>query len=277
MTMRKIERIVRGRATSDGAGVRLTRIIGAPELPDLDPFLMLDEFGSDDPNHYIGGFPDHPHRGFETVTYLLAGEVAHADSAGHRGTLTAGSVQWMTAGRGVVHSEMPRMTEGLLRGFQLWVNLPAARKMDKPAYREFSAGSIPTASVAGGRVKVIAGRFGDVIGPVAAVAVDPIYFDVTVAPGGSVTVPAPADHDGFVYLYEGGGTVGERPMVNGELGVLGAGEALELVGGDGGLSALLVAGRPIGEPVARYGPFVMNSVAEIERAFDDYRNGRLAE
>ncbi|MBF0171267.1 MAG: pirin family protein, partial [Nitrospinae bacterium] len=255
-----------GHPTSDGAGVRLTRLIGAGGVSMIDPFLMLDEFGSDDPEAYIGGFPDHPHRGFETVTYLLAGEVEHKDSAGNRGTLVPGSVQWMTAGRGVIHSEMPRIREGRLWGFQLWVNLPAALKMTPPRYQEIPPHAIPEVAVAGGLVRVVAGRFGDVVGAVREVAVDPLYLDLRLEPGAGLTVPVAADHDGFIYPYRGSVTVEGGPLERGTLGVLGPGDMVALVAGRGGAGALLVAGRPLGEPVARYGPFVMNTRAEIERA-----------
>ncbi|HAE50899.1 MAG: quercetin 2,3-dioxygenase [Tistrella sp.] len=281
-TGRHVTQVVVGRAVSDGDGVKLKRVIGQPSLDMLDPFLMLDEFGSDDPGAYIGGFPAHPHRGFETVTYMLAGRMRHADNAGHKGVLVPGGVQWMSAGRGIIHEEMPEQTEGLMRGFQLWVNLPAAEKMARPAYREFGPESIPAAALPGdaGTVKVIAGEVFGTTGPVAGVASDPLYVDIELVPGGEVELPVPAGHTAFLYVYDGALIAGTgeaaRPLGTARLAVL---------GGDGGLGlanasdqparAILVAGRPIGEPVARYGPFVMNTEAEIIQAIEDYRRGRF--
>jgi len=224
---RNVEKIVRGQATSDGAGVKLTRVIGTHRLPDLDPFLMLYEFVSDDPQAYLAGFPDHPHRGFETVTYMLAGRMRHGDNKGNVGLLEPGSVQWMTAGRGIVHSEMPEQEEGLMRGFQLWVNLPARDKMCAPRYQDIPPAAIPVFEPGdGNRVKIIAGRYAGIEGPVSAVATEPLYLDVHLVAQTALAVPVAADHAGFVYVYEGGAVAGDKPLAKGELGVLGAGDRL---------------------------------------------------
>lgn len=278
-TDRNVVRIIRGRETSDGAGVRLIRVIGSPELSDLDPFLLLDEFGSDDAADYIGGFPDHPHRGFETVTYLLAGRVCHWDNHGHSGVIEPGGAQWMTAGRGIIHSEMPEQREGLLRGFQLWINLPARDKMGAPRYQEFAPSEIPTVAAGEGvTVRVLAGKVGDVKGPVVAEATDPLYLDVALAPGAAFAQPLRYDDAAFIYVFEGAGSVGEgegRSIARGELAVLGPGESVRLRAGAEGARFLLVAGRPLNEPVAKHGPFVMNTREEILQAFDDLRRGRF--
>lgn len=274
---RPVARRVRGQAASDGAGVRLTRIIGSNQLPDLDPFLLLDEFGSDRPGDYIAGFPAHPHRGFETVTYMLDGRMRHKDNHGNEGLLTPGSVQWMTAGRGIVHSEMPEQESGLMRGFQLWVNLPAKDKMTAPQYQEFSAERIPEAQPAPGvRAKVIAGRVGDVVGPVQQPATDPVYLDIALEPGAVFEHALPSDHKVFSYVYEGAIHVdGEDVAPKGDLLVFGAGERVRIVAGGAPARVILVAGRPLNEPVARYGPFVMNTKEQIMQAFVDYQEGRL--
>jgi quercetin 2,3-dioxygenase len=273
---RPVTRRLRGQATSDGAGVRLTRVIGNQQIPELDPFLMLDEFGSDKPGDYIAGFPSHPHRGFETVTYMLDGRMRHKDNHGNEGLMTAGSVQWMTAGRGIVHSEMPEQEQGLMRGFQLWVNLPARDKMGAPKYQEFSAERIPSVALADGVVvKVIAGRVGDVIGPVQQPATNPIYLDVELASGASLEQPIPTGHNAFAYVYEGEVEVDAKAIGKGELLVFGPGDAIHASGRATRSKLILVAGRPIGEPVARYGPFVMNTQAEIMQAVQDYQAGRF--
>ena len=271
---RGVARRLRGQPTSDGAGVRLTRVIGTQQLSYLDPFLMLDEFGSDRPGDYIAGFPSHPHRGFETVTYMLDGRMRHRDNHGNEGLMTAGSVQWMTAGRGIVHSEMPEQEQGLMRGFQLWVNLPANEKMGEPRYQEFDASRIPEVAPAPGvAVKVIAGRVGDVAGPVQQPATDPLYLDVALAAGAVFEQPVPPGHNAFAYVYEGA-------LVDAGKGELlafaeGEGDGVRLQGGDGASRVILVAGRPLGEPVARYGPFVMNTQAEIMQAVQDFQAGRF--
>ncbi len=283
--VRGVRRVVQGMPTSDGAGVKLTRVIGQPQLPDLDPFLMLDEFGTDKAEDYIAGFPDHPHRGFETVTYMLDGRMRHRDNHGNEGVLVPGSVQWMTAGRGLVHSEMPEQQEGRMRGFQLWLNLPARDKMTAPKYQEYGPERIPSAAPAAGvTVKVIAGRVADVTGPISQPATDPTYLDLSIEPGAAFVQPLAADYAAFLYVYEGAVRVGAgaaaRTIGAHELAVLGEGEEIRLegerAGGDGGTArAILVAGRPLKEPVAKYGPFVMNTNAELHQAFLDYQTGKF--
>jgi redox-sensitive bicupin YhaK (pirin superfamily) len=273
---RPVTKVVRGQRSSDGAGVRLTRVIGGRALPDLDPFLLFDEFGSEEASDYIGGFPDHPHRGFETVTYMLAGRMRHGDNKGNTGLLGPGSVQWMTAGRGIVHSEMPEQEEGLMHGFQLWVNLPAKDKMTAPRYQDIPPGDIPEVDAGNGiRVRVIAGRFGNVSGPVSAVATDPMYLDVTLPAGASLEVPLPADDSAFAYVFEGGAKIGGEQVARGELAVLGNGERVEFAAGPEGARLVLIAGRPLNEPVAKYGPFVMNTNDEIRQAVHDYQTGKF--
>ncbi|HWF00538.1 MAG TPA: pirin family protein [Caulobacteraceae bacterium] len=266
-----------GMPASDGAGVKLNRVIGQPALPDLDPFLMLDEFGSDDPAAYIGGFPSHPHRGFETVTYMLAGRMRHRDNAGNEGLLGPGSVQWMTAGRGIVHSEMPEQESGLMQGFQLWVNLPAKDKMTAPRYQDIAADRVPTADLGGGvSARVLAGKIAGVTGPVDPGATQPIFLDVTLPAGAAATIPLPEGHNAFVYVYEGEALVGDQgeALGRGRIGVLSPGDEVRIASNKGA-RLILVAGKPLGEPVAKYGPFVMNTEAELAQAFDDYRAGRF--
>ncbi len=279
-THARIARHVRGSAASDGAGVKLTRVIGGAELPDLDPFLLLDEFGTDRAEDYIAGFPDHPHRGFETVTYMLDGRMRHKDNHGNEGLLVPGSVQWMTAGRGLVHSEMPEQQQGRMRGFQLWVNLPAKDKMVAPRYQEFAADRIPVVQPADGvSVKVIAGRVGEVAGPIVQPATDPLYLDVALDPGKSWEYALPGGHNAFAYAFEGSVALGDgedaRLLGSHEMGVLGGGDLLRLQAGDDGARLILVAGRPLREPVARHGPFVMNTRQELMQAFVDYQEGRF--
>ena len=276
----RVQRTIRGMATSDGAGVRLTRVIGGPSLPDLDPFLLLDEFGTDRAEDYIAGFPSHPHRGFETVTYMLDGRMRHKDNHGNEGLLTPGSVQWMTAGRGLVHSEMPEQESGQMRGFQLWVNLPARDKMTDPKYQEFAPERIPvTAPGDGVQVKVIAGQVGEVSGPIAQPATDPVYLDITLDANARWDYTLPEGHNAFAYVFEGGLTVGQgedaRPVARQELAVLGGGELLQLQAGAEGARLILVAGRPLREPVMRHGPFVMNTRQELMQAFVDFQEGRF--
>ena len=266
-----------GAPTSDGAGVKLNRVIGQPALPDLDPFLLLDEFGSDDPGAYIAGFPEHPHRGFETVTYMLDGRMRHRDNTGAEGLLGPGSVQWMTAGRGIVHSEMPEQTEGLMRGFQLWVNLPAKDKLTDPRYQDIAADRIPTARLApGATARVVAGELGGVRGPVDPGATEPLFFDLTLAPGAAVRIPTPAGHNAFAYVFEGEAEVGAPPqtLARGRIAVLSPGETTP-VGSKSGARLIFVAGKPLREPVAKYGPFVMNTQAELRQAVEDFRAGRF--
>jgi len=280
---RSVQRVVRGMPTSDGAGVKLRRVIGQPQLPDLDPFLMLDEFGTDRAEDYIAGFPDHPHRGFETVTYMLDGRMRHRDNHGNEGVLVPGSVQWMTAGRGLVHSEMPEQQEGRMRGFQLWLNLPAREKMTAPRYQEFGPQQIPSVQPSAGvTARVIAGQVDGVRGPISQPATDPTYLDVALEPGAQFRHELPADDAAFLYVFEGEIRVGEESSAvrTHELAVLSAGGEIRLTGvaagSDGKVArAILVAGRPLREPVAKYGPFVMNTRAELQQAFEDFQNGRF--
>jgi hypothetical protein len=279
MEQRHVVRQVRALDTSDGAGVKLRRSLGSPQLDALDPFLLLDEFGSDRADDYIAGFPEHPHRGFETVTYMLAGHMEHRDHTGRTGTLTAGAVQWMTAGRGILHSEMPRQVEGLMRGFQLWVNLPAAEKMRAPRYQEFPPEAIPRVELPGGvRVVVVAGECAGVAGAVSGIATQPLYLDVALPAGATFEQELPAAHSCCVYVFEGSALVGDTraPVAAGHLAVLSAGETLTCAAGEAPARFLLLAARPLREPVARRGPFVMNTDAELRQAFADYRNGTLA-
>jgi len=277
---RPVLRRHRGRPTTDGAGVKLTRIIGVPGLDTLDPFLMLDEFRSDDPAAYIAGFPEHPHRGFETVTYLLAGRMRHRDHLGNVGLLTPGSVQWMTAGRGIIHSEMPEQQDGLLWGFQLWINLPARLKMDPPAYQDIAPERIPDVPLdGGGLVRVVAGRFREQSGPVSAPATTPLFLDVRLPAAAALEVPVPQGHAAFLFAYRGStsaaSAAGDTPFENGELAILGEGDGIRLVTGGAPAGCLVVAARPLQEPIAKYGPFVMNTPQEIHQAIDDFRAGRF--
>ena len=278
LATRGVARLVRGMPTSDGAGVKLTRVIGQPQLADLDPFLMLDEFGTDNPGDYIAGFPDHPHRGFETVTYMLDGRMRHRDNHGHEGVLVPGSVQWMTAGRGIVHSEMPQQQEGRMRGFQLWINLPARDKMSAPRYQEFGPQKIPQVALEAARVKVIAGSVGGVAGPIVQPATDPTYLDVELAPASVFTHTLPTGHAAFAYVYEGSVQIGEGDSAKTanahELAVLTDGGPVRLEGRSSA-RVILVAGRPLHEPVAKYGPFVMNTREELMQAFEDFQKGRF--
>ena len=280
VTSRRIVTTVRGMPASDGAGVRLNRLIGQPALDMLDPFLMLDEFRSDQASDYLAGFPDHPHRGFETVTYMLAGNMRHGDNQGNSGKLRAGSVQWMTAGRGIVHSEMPEQEDGLMWGFQLWVNLPAKDKMTAPRYQDIAPERVPQLDPAEGvELRLLTGRVGEVEGPVTDVATAPLYVDVRLQAGAQWTASLPERHNAFVYVYEGMAVIGEgdaaRSVPRGELGVLSHGEHVRLAAGDAPAKLILVAGKPLNEPVAKYGPFVMNTPEQIVAAIRDYQSGRF--
>ncbi len=280
---RSVTRVTRGRETSDGAGVRLKRVIGTPDNDYVDPFLMLDAFGSDEADDYIAGFPPHPHRGIETVTYMLAGRMRHEDDAGNGGVLGPGGVQWMTAGRGIIHSEMPEQEEGEMRGFQLWVNLPADDKMCPPRYQNIEPEDIPVVARDGGvSIKVIAGTIDGVEGPVRGIAANPLYLDVALPADAVSDHEVPADHNGFVYVFGGAAEVGAdganagTTVGDGELGVLGPGNLVRLRAGSDGARLILVAGRPLNEPVARYGPFVMNTQDEILQAIRDYNEGTFS-
>ncbi len=277
---REIERQVTGRTTSDGAGVRLTRVL-TPDLQQrLDPFLLLDAFRSDDPEDYIGGFPDHPHRGFETVTYMLAGRVRHRDSGGHEGLVSAGGVQWMTAARGVVHSEMPEQEDGLMQGFQLWLNLPARDKMNAPTYRDISAAEIPIVTDAEGvRVKVIAGESRGITGAVSKRVTEPVFLDLELPASRRYAAPLPPGHNAFVYVYDGALEVGERRVVvaQGRMGILTTDQAADgvMLAAAEPSRVLLLAGAPLRQPIVQYGPFVMNTAGEIRQALEDAAAGRL--
>jgi len=277
MANRDVVRVVKAQPTSDGAGVRLNRSLGTQALPMVDPFLMLDEFYTDKPDDYLAGFPSHPHRGFETVTYMIAGAMEHEDSVGNRGRLRAGSVQWMTAGRGIVHSEMPKQQDGLMWGFQLWVNLPRANKMMPPRYQDIAPEDIPEVKVGAATVRVVAGEVAGAKGPVEGVVTAPLMLDAKVPAGERVTFDVARDHNAFVYVFEGEARLGAHatPVPRGHAAVLGDGDTLDAVAGDGGARFLLLAGKPLDEPVARYGPFVMSSEAEIRQAIADYQSGRL--
>ncbi|HMM67865.1 MAG TPA: pirin family protein [Dokdonella sp.] len=275
---RALTRLVRGQPVSDGAGVKLNRLIGQRGFDMLDPFLMFDEFRSDKANDYLAGFPEHPHRGFETVTYMLAGRMRHGDNQGNSGLLTPGSVQWMTAGRGIVHSEMPEQQDGLMWGFQLWVNLPARDKMTAPRYQEISPRQIPLVKPARGvEVRVIAGSLGGVAGPVSGVPTAPVYFDLALAAGAHIEVPLASGHSAFAYVYDGVAAIGSEKdpgiVQHGELGVLGEGSHVRVAAGAETSRLLVIAGKPLNEPVAKYGPFVMNTPQQIVEAIRDFQNG----
>ncbi len=274
---RGVDAVIAGQPAMDGAGVKLTRIIGSPQLNHADPFLLFDVFESDQPGDYIAGFPSHPHRGFETVTYMLAGKMEHRDSVGNRGVIETGGVQWMTAARGIIHSEMPRQQDGLLRGVQLWVNLPARLKMSAPGYREFAADEIPAEQRDGARLRVVAGQTAaGIAGPVQGVVTEPLFLDVQVEPGACFTEALPASHRVILYVVEGELTAaGQSSVAARQLAVLGPGDRLGVQAGADGARFLLVAALPLNEPVARGGPFVMNTREEIHQAFEDYKAGRL--
>lgn len=273
-TTRRVVRRFSGMPTQDGAGVKLTRLVGTPQLPDLDPILMLDTFRSDNPNDYVAGFPEHPHRGFETVSYMIKGSIAHLDNHGGKGIVTDGGVQWMTAGRGVAHSEMPAQTNGQLFGFQLWLNLPAKEKMRDPWYADIPASDIPTLDLGNGdSAKLIVGEWNGVRGPGPERAIAPFIADVTVTANGGVDVPAPVGHNAFLYVFEGGAKVDAEAVVKGQIAVLSLGDSLRVEASGEGARFLVVAGKPLREPIAKYGPFVMNTADEIRKAIYDYQSG----
>jgi redox-sensitive bicupin YhaK (pirin superfamily) len=287
--MRTLTQIIPSVPTSDGAGVKLRRSLGSRHGNHLDPFLMLDEFYSDDPNDYLAGFPSHPHRGFETVTYMLDGHMRHEDHLGNRGDLKPGDVQWMTAARGIIHSEMPQQTEGRMRGFQLWINLPSKEKMAPARYRDIPAREIPVLELpSGARVKVIAGSVdfgsgrgsGPVNSPAAALSTDPLYLDIHLPANAAIEVPVKPGYHAFIYLYEGQAAVGPaasaRDLPTRSAGVLSDQGSVRIQARQGEARLLLLAARPIDEPVVQYGPFVMNTRQEIEQAVDDFRSGRFS-
>ena len=286
---RRVERIITGRPTSDGAGVKLTRVLTNNLQRRLDPFLMLDAFRSDDPNDYLAGFPDHPHRGFETVTYMIAGRMRHRDSAGHEGLLQHGGVQWMTAGSGVVHSEMPEQEDGVMEGFQLWLNLPARDKMTTPWYRDIPSNEIPEFTTEDGvAVRVIAGESQGVQGAMTREATQPLYLDITLPAGASFAQPLPAGHNAFVYVFRGNALVGDadasgnaglQRVEDKQMAILANTEGSDGVvirAGNAEARVLLVAGKPLNESIAQYGPFVMNTQEEIFQAVRDFQAGKFA-
>ena len=273
--LRAVEQVLRSRPALEGAGVKLRRAFGFNEVPMFDPFLMLDDFGSDNPDDYVAGFPWHPHRGIETVTYMLNGDVEHGDSIGNSGVIGSGDIQWMTAGSGIIHQEMPRRARGRMRGFQLWVNLPAGKKMMEPRYREVKGSTIPAFEPASGvKVKVVSGSVGGVRGPVQDIVVAPEYLDVAADPGAKFRHEVERGRRAFAYVVDGdcrfdaGNDVGAGHAV-----LLGDGDEVAVAAGSGGARLLLVSGRPLGEPVAWGGPIVMNTQAELELALDEYRRG----
>lgn len=273
--IRPLHQRLAAQAVSEGAGVTVHRTIGTPALKRLDPFLMLDHFGSNDPDEYIAGFPDHPHRGFITLTYMLDGHMQHRDSLGNTGELRAGGVQWMKAASGVIHSEMPQQKAGLMRGFQLWINLPAREKMSDPEYQEFQPERIPQYQGAGQQVKIICGEYAGRRGPIQDPHTEVSYFDIAIEAGARFAHPVPATHRCFAYVFEGSAETEGETLATHTLAIFGDGDRVELQASSAGTRLILVAGRPLKEPVVQYGPFVMNTQAEIETAFMDYRNGTL--
>ncbi|WP_432377329.1 pirin family protein [Duganella sp. P38] len=277
---RGVERIITGQAVMDGAGVKINRVLTQTLQRRLDPFLMLDNFGSDQANDYIAGFPSHPHRGFETVTYMIEGRMRHKDSAGNEGLLTNGGVQWMTAGRGVIHSEMPEQEDGVMEGFQLWLNLPAKDKLRDPWYRDFNGADVPVFSTeAGARVKVIAGRSHGVDGAVQREVTAPLYLDVDLPAGASFSQVLPEGHNAFIFTYRGAASVGDKAVAAGRMAILANTKGADgvTITADEASRFILIAGQPLNEPIAQYGPFVMNTQAEIFAAVEDFRAGKLGE
>jgi redox-sensitive bicupin YhaK (pirin superfamily) len=279
-TSRRVERLVRGQPTSDGDGVKLTRVLTQPLQKRLDPFLMLDAFGSDAASDYIGGFPSHPHRGFETVTYMLAGRMRHQDSVGNVGLLEPGSVQWMTAGRGIIHSEMPEQEEGRMAGFQLWVNLAAKDKLTAPAYRDVPPADVPVFTLESGvTVRVIAGSSQGVAGAVTRPTTEPLYLDITLPAGSVFEQAVPTTHNAFVYVHGGAAEIEGTRVDTERMAILAndaAADGVRIRALEGPVKLLLIAGRPLNEPIAQYGPFVMNTAQEIQQAVIDFQRGVLA-
>lgn len=277
---REVERLVAGQPTSDGAGVRLNRVLTQNLQRRLDPFLMLDHFGSENPDDYVAGFPDHPHRGFETITYMLQGRIRHRDSAGHEGLVADGGVQWMTAGRGVIHSELPEQREGRMAGFQLWLNLPAKDKMRAPWYLDVQGPDVPQFERDGVTVRVIAGASHGVAGAVQREVTEPLYLDLHLPAGATFEQPLPAAHNAFVFVYEGALKYDSGCLQpSGRMAIFAnapGSDGVRLTAGDQPTRAILVAGKPLGEPIAQYGPFVMNTEAELVQAVRDFQAGRLA-
>ena len=275
--LRTVERLVAGKATSDGAGVKLTRVLTQDLQRRLDPFLMLDAFRNENPEDYIGGFPDHPHRGFETVTYMIAGRMRHRDSAGNQGLLGPGGAQWMTAGSGLIHSELPEQEHGLMEGFQLWLNLPAKTKMSAPGYRDIPAAAIPErVDEAGVRVRVIAGDSGGLAGAVQRPDTEPLLLDLHLPAGSRFAQAIPPGHNAFLYVYRGSVAVAGTAVADRHMAILGNDGEGVLLQADDASRVLLVAGRPLGEPIVQYGPFVMNTAEQIQQAVRDYQAGAFA-
>lgn len=274
MKNRKVDNIINGVQTSDGAGVKLRRIIGGPELNMLDPFLLFDDFGSDNADDYIAGFPSHPHRGFETITYMISGKFRHKDSAGNEGFLSDGSVQWMTAGKGVIHSEMPEKTNGKVKGFQLWLNLPRSLKMIEPSYNDISSHDIPVVNLSNGTLRVIAGSFQNIKGP-GNPHTGMLYFDLNLNPNSNNNIKLEDNWNTFLYVYEGTAEIVGRQINNGQMAVLSNKGDLSIRSLNSHLKCVIISGEPINEPVSRGGPFVMNTRAEILQAFQDYEEGVL--
>ena len=278
---RKLRKLVTGIPATDGAGVKLVRVIGQPALQELDPFLLLDAFRSDNPDDYIAGFPSHPHRGFETVTYLLEGRMRHKDNAGNEGVIEPGGIQWMTAGKGIIHSEMPEQEDGRLEGFQLWINLPASHKMTQPAYQEYKVDNIPLETRPGTSIRVITGETSQgTVGPVSQPLTEPLYLDISLEASTAFAESIPGQHNAFVYVIQGSVRLeneqGEKTSVTrDQLAILSQGTAIELESEEQPARFLLIAGKPIGEPIARSGPFVMNSQAELQQAYMDYQSGKF--
>jgi len=271
---RTVKQVVTGLPATDGAGVELVRVIGQPKLVDLDPFLLLDAFRSDNPDDYIAGFPPHPHRGFETVTYLLDGRMRHKDNTGNEGVIEPGGIQWMTAGKGIVHSEMPEQENGNLEGFQLWINLPASHKMMEPGYQEHDIKNIPLEYRPGTELRVITGRTSQgTRGPVTQDLTDPLYLDVRLNADTEFNEILAETHNAFVYLIKGSVNIAGTELVRDQLAVLNSGNSVNLTSGGDGAQFLLIAGKPLGEPVVRGGPFVMNTREELRQAFMDYESG----
>ncbi len=273
--MSKIKQVVRGMPASDGAGVKLQRVIGQAALKRLDPFLMLDEFGSHEAQDYIAGFPAHPHRGFQTVTYMIKGKMGHKDSVGNEGIIEDGGIQWMNAGKGIIHEEMPKQTEGQMRGFQLWVNLPASLKMSPPAYQDIKAEQIPEQTIGQhSQIRVLVGQIEDLKSPVYTEAIKPQFYDVHSDSADEIDLNTYSTHNGFIYVYEGSVNIGENTLSKGQLGVLELTSKMK-VKTDSDTKFIFVSGEPIGEPVAQYGPFVMNTMEEVNQAISDYQANRL--
>lgn len=276
---RAVERTLTGQATSDGAGVRLTRVLTQSLQRRLDPFLMLDAFCSDRPGDYIGGFPSHPHRGFETITYMIAGRMRHRDSEGNEGLLTNGGVQWMTAGRGIIHSELPEQEEGRMEGFQLWLNLPARDKMIPAWYRDIPGSEIPEISGDGMTVRVIAGKSQGVVGTMQREVTSPLYLDIHLSAGARFDQVIPPDHNAFVYVYRGTLAIGDTEVASRCMAIMEnhpERDGVVLLSRDDQARALLIAGLPLKEPIAQYGPFVMNTQEQLRQALEDYQSGKLA-